>query len=60
MRLYQVLAVVDVQALAGGCQSSGMTAITSISISHCGCPRAEMHSPVEMGNTPLSHLPTSW
>src|SRR5689334_11625131 len=38
---------------------SGITAITSISISHRGCPSADTTNPVEIGNTPLSHLPTS-
>lgn len=38
----------------------GITAITSISINHCGWPKAETTSPVEIGNTPLSHLPTTW
>src|SRR6202044_1927277 len=35
-----------------GFQSSGITAITSISMSHCGWPRALTTRPVEMGNTP--------
>ena len=38
---------------------SGITAITSISISHSGWPRPATTSPVEIGNTPLSHLPIS-
>ncbi|MCY1181494.1 hypothetical protein D9M73_220010 [compost metagenome] len=43
-----------------GCQSSGITAMTSISISHWGWPRADTTRPVEMGKTPFSHLPTTW
>ncbi len=41
-------------------QLSGITAITSISINHCGWPSPEITRPVEIGNTPLSHLPTTW
>src|SRR5262245_1039763 len=49
-------------------QFSGMTAITSISMSHCGCPSAETTSPVEILENALEppadllidRLPISW
>ncbi len=47
-------------AMAATRSYSGITAITSISINHCGCPSADTTNPVEIGNTPLSHFPTSW
>ena len=38
---------------------SGSTAMTSISISHSGLASAATTTPVETGNTPFSHLPTT-
>ena len=46
-----------VQVSAGHC---GITAITSISMSHSGCASPLTTSPVETGWTPRSQRPTVW
>jgi hypothetical protein len=46
------------KVMASPQRSSAITAMASISTSHSGRASADTTSPVDTGNTPLSHLPT--